>query len=177
VDVLSLGLTASYTRLYDQNIFQEALAVIVLPFGNTKLYSTTTLAFMQFPGQPSAYYIEGDQSAISEANIDKSHPVIEEAIGGRIAHKIWLEAQFAYNGLRGYNKDNAGIIFNSPEQIKYSLGLTGIYEITNSLELTLGYELMQKDISGIHYTAIDHFDTDHYLNNSHTIYGGLKWKL
>jgi len=36
---------------------------------------------------------------------------------------------------------------------------------------------MQKDITGIHYVDYTSYVTDHYLNNSHTIYGGLKWKL
>jgi hypothetical protein len=177
VDLLSLGLTASYSRLYNQNITQQALAVTVFPFGNTKLYSTTTLAFLQFPGQQQTVAAAGEPVDTSGDNGDKNHAVIEEAIGGRIMNKIWLEAQFSYNGLRGYNKDNAAIMYNNPEQIKYILGLTAIYEISNSLELNLGYNFMQKDITGIHFTTYNSYVTDHYLYNSHTIYGGLKWKL
>ncbi len=180
VGPFSLGLTVSYSRLYNKNFYQGALMFTWFPFGNMNLYTTTTVAWMQMQGLGLAGQGKGlgaIKADASNSGADKSHPVFEEAIGGKVWKKLWLEGQFAYNGLRGYNKANASIVYNNPEQVNYSIGFTGVYEVTKVLDLTVGYQYSQKDLTGIHYTYPNNFVTDHYLNNSQLIYGGIKWKL
>ena len=179
VDVFSLGLTASYSNLYKKNIFQGALLFTWFPFGNMKLYTTTTLAWVQMPGSGRGMGKGKGNNHPAETTTlgDKSHAVFEEVVGGKIANRLWLEGQFSFNGLRGYNKANSMVVFNNPEQVNYLAGLVGVFELTNSLELSIGYQFAQKEISGIYYTAPQESNTKYYLNNSHTIYGGLKWKL
>ncbi len=179
VGPVSLGLTVSYSNLYKKNIFQGAFLFTWFPLGNMNLYTTTTVAWMQMPGYGNGNGRgkgKGHQTA-ANSSADKSHAVIEELVGGRIGKKFWLEGQFAYNGLRGYNKDNATIVFNNNEQVNYLVGITGVYEVSKVLELSLGYQFSQKELTGTHYTATSVYVTDKYLNNSQTIFGGIKWKL
>ena len=178
ISTVSLGLAASFSRLYNKNIFQATGQITWFPLGNLNLYSTTTLAYMIFPSAANGYRRAPGavQKTIAATNGDKSHAVIEEAIGGKVTKKLWIEAQGAFNGLRGYNKANATVVFNNPEQVKYMIGLTGVYEASKVLELTIGYQFSQKDITGIDY-SITTTTTNHYTNNSNSIYAGLKWKL
>ncbi len=178
ISTVSLGLAASFSRIYNKNIFQATGQVTWFPLGNLNLYSTTTLAYMIFPGASNGYKrAKGAvQQTIAATNGDKSHAVIEEAIGGKVTKNLWIEAQGAFNGLRGYNKANATVVFNNPEQVKYMVGLTGVYEVSKVLELTIGYQFSQKDITGTYY-SLTTSTINHYTNNSNSIYAGLKWKL
>ncbi len=178
ISTVSLGLAASFSRLYNKNIFQATGQITWFPLGNLNLYSTTTLAYMIFPGASNGYKrAKGAvQQTIASTNGDKSHAVIEEAIGGKVTKNLWIEAQGAFNGLRGYNKANATVVFNNPEQVKYMIGLTGVYEVSKVLELTIGYQFSQKNITETYYYGIIPTISTQ-SNNSNSIYAGLKWKL
>jgi hypothetical protein len=175
----SLGLTVSYSNLYQKKIYQGAFLFTWFPFGNMNLYTTTTAAWLQMPGSGNGNGRGNgkNQPNVESSSADKSHAVFEEAIGGHVWEKLWIEGQFAYNGLRGYNKDNANIVFNNPEQVNFLAGITLVYEVSKVLELSIGYQFSQKELSGMHYTATGVYVLDQYLNNSHLIYGGIKWKL
>ncbi len=182
ISTVSLGLTLSYGNLYKKNIYQGAFILTWFPFGNMKLYTTTTLAYLIMPSTVAT--VTGPPGSKQQSNInssgDKSHPVIEEAIGGRLSPKLWLEAQGAFNGLRNYNKADAAVVYNTPDQVKYLVGLTAVYEVTKTLELSVGYQFLQKEITGQHLIFTNKgpaLITDNYTNNSHNIYGGIKWKL
>jgi len=182
IDVFSLGLTLSYSNIYKKSIEQGAFLFSWFPLGNTKLYTTTTIAYLIMPSTSTTIPGGPGRPPITmvDSNADKSHAVFEEAVGGRVTRKLWLEAQFAFNGFRGYNKSDAAIVYNNPDQVKYLLGFTAVYEISKVLELSIGYQFMQKELTSEHLTGNNinrDMVTDNYLNNSHNIYGGIKWKL
>lgn len=180
VDVFSLGISGSYSRIYENNAVQAGLLFTWFPFGNMKFYSTSSAAYMFFPGRGGSGQGKGKGMGNENQDMNKKdtpHAVFKQTIGGKIAGKLWLEGSVAFNGLRYFNEANAFVVYNAPEQIRYLLSANAVYEISPSLELMLGYQFARKEYYGLHYINTKSYQNDQYLINSQSIFGGITWKL
>ena len=159
----SLGINGSYARLGSMgNQKQFGTSITWYPFGNLKLYNTGSLTGLLL-GNTKRF-------------------IVDEAIGGRILPKIWLEGTFTKGDMSYYNEKNAFVVYNQSETIIYRIGANLIYTLSPHLDLSLMYRFYGRENEYANKkfsmgTGGDILITNNFKYNNYSFFGGLKWKL
>ena len=153
----TLELNGTYGDFDRKTQAQLGLSAFTYLFGNLNFYTQTSL-------------INTWQSKIYSL-------IFYQMIGGRLANKIWLEANFTYGNLTNYAENNAFIIYNAPEKINYKFETAFIYDLNKHFEFSLRYRLEQRESEYLYYRTFDEYDQliTKYFN--HSIIGGIKWRF
>ncbi|HOW32219.1 MAG TPA: tetratricopeptide repeat protein, partial [Bacteroidales bacterium] len=159
----SLGMGGSYAKLTTTgNQLQVNGTISWFPFGNLDLYTTTTLTGFK----------DGADRRL----------IFDEAAGGKLASRFWIEGMITLGDLSFYNEKNAFIVYNLPERIVFRSGANLVYTLNSHLDISMMYRFYKReyDFTTYSYDAVNslyvpQISTTHY--NNHGIYGGLKWKF
>jgi hypothetical protein len=159
----TLGLAATFARLTSTGRqLQSAGSITWYPFGNLDLYATTTLTGFKY----------GNDKRL----------IFDQAIGGKIIPKIWLEALITLGDLSYFNEKNAFVVYNLPEHIVFRSGANLVYTVNQHLDLSLMYRFYKReyDFYNYYYDA----ETSGYIQqvnklqyNNQSFFGGMKWKF
>ncbi|MCD4788398.1 MAG: hypothetical protein K8R37_00240, partial [Bacteroidales bacterium] len=157
ISVFNLGLFGSYANLNNKNQYQLGMSFTWFPKGNLDFYTTSTL--------------------VSAWEEQKNRFVFEQLAGVKILPKIWTEGFITIGEKINYNKENAFVVHNSGDKIKFGAGANLIITLSHKIELSLSYRFFNEECSFIRYNGENSYKTisSDYQNN--TITGGLKWKL
>jgi len=159
----TLGLNSTYAKLTASgNQFQIGASLTWFPFGNLDLYSTTTIT----------HFSSGNQNRI----------IFDEALGGRVLPKLWIEGSITAGNLSLFNEKNAFVVYNLPEIIRFRCGANLIYTLSKHIDVSLMYRFFTREYNYYQYTndlVTDQpvMNTNSVTYNNYGIFGGLKWKF
>jgi hypothetical protein len=156
--VFAIEMNGTYGDFGRLNQSQLGISGYIYPFGNLNLYTQTSLI--------NRWSGNNDYSLI-----------FYQMIGGRVAKKLWLEANFTIGDLSNYAEHNAFVIYNAPEKINYKFETTFIYSLNEHLEFSIRYRLMQRENKYLYFYTLESFEqtTSKYLYN--TVIGAIKYQF
>ncbi len=134
--ITNIYLSGSYSRIDQEYQYQGTLGLTLYPLANLD------------------FYIDNQLTVQYES--DDYHPSIKQKVGGRVLKKTWLEGWYSYGDLRYFNEQNAFIVFNTPNIMRYRIGggmLQGIGKHT--LYLNVIREYKQDYTTGVNYSHLD----------------------
>ncbi len=153
----ALELNGTFGDFGRTNQSQLGLSALFYPFGNLNFYTQTS-------------FINVWQSEVYSL-------IFYQMVGGRLANKLWLEANFTFGNLTNFAENNAFIIYNAPEKINYKFETAFIYDLNKHLEFSLRYRLEQRENEYLYYLTFDEYDqliTKYFYQS---IIGGIKWRF
>lgn len=162
--IFTVGLFGSYSGLNHKTQTQVGWSFSYYPLGNLDLYGNTTAM---------AFFEEHD-----------SRMIFQQTIGGKVFPKLWMEGSAIIGDLTNANISNGFIVYNNTDKINFRLGANLIYVLSKHLQLSLIYQFFRKESSALYYiydppgqksTVTSLTETNKY--QTHTIIGGIKWKL
>lgn len=157
------GLNGTYAQLSSKGKqLQAGISATWYPFGNLNLYASTS--FTGF------------------ANGRDKRLVYDQAIGVRIAPKLWIEGLLTIGELALYNEKNAFTVYNLSDRIQLRTGANLIITLSPHLDLSFMYRFYAKEYDYLYYRKppvegppLPIIGTTRYFTNN--FLGGLKWKL
>ncbi|NOX84996.1 MAG: tetratricopeptide repeat protein [Chlorobi bacterium] len=190
INTVTFSLTGSFSQINKGNQLQGGVSALYYPFGNTRFYGYTGfLFFNNFYSEEGGNNNNGNKpdNERRHGNGNNNNPgrynaesrvVFSQKLGVQLFKSGWLEGEVYYGNLNALNLNDGFIVFNQPDKINLSLGLTFTVLITRHLELGIYYRYMDK--SGNYFT----FDKEHtrYQNFSfnyqtQNLIGGIKWRF
>jgi len=140
-----------------KNQSQLGISAFVYPFGNLNFYTQTSFINVW---QPGVYSL-----------------IFQQMVGGRLANKLWVEANFTLGNLTNFAENNAFTIYNAPEKINYKFETAFIYDLNKHLGFSLRYRLEQRENEYLYYRTINEYDRLITKYFYHSIIGGIKWRF
>lgn len=171
---LAGSLSGSWSNLNEKTQTQLNLNISVFPFANLKFYTSTTISSLSEKGKMALQVQRGRGSS---RGIGKSRLIIDQMIGGKLFNNIYLEGSFTWGDMSNFNEKNAYYVYNIPDQIKYRVGASLIFELKPNIDFSLNFQYLQKNGSYVRYQNLTNFTTENFIYQNKTITGGLKWKL
>ncbi len=156
---LNIGVSAAYLAIYGVNKQQYGVSCVYYPLGNLNFY-----------GQTAA------QVLVKE---EESKTVFHQMLGMKIIDRLWLEMFGTFGDMSEMVENNAFVVYNLSDKIKYRLGTIVIIPINEHLELSFRYQFFEKEGYWLQY--IENKPGAYRINTityqTHQILGGLKWIL
>ena len=149
-------LKGSHSRILEKKIFQIGATISWFPMGNTNLYTSSSLVYLN------------DQS--------NGSTVFEQIIGGRIYKKGWIEGFATVGELKNYNEKNAYLVYNLVYPLSLRAGATIYPYIGKHLDLMLMYRYQK---IGLFLTSVSEKQTT-VTNPEYsysTLTAGVKWRF
>lgn len=169
----------SFSRINSLNQKSAGFSISWFPKGNLDIYSVSSLSVMQseywkLGGSSGKGYGAGNGISSYSKQTD-NRLILNQKLGVKLQHKIWLEGSISFGDLDMYSDQNAFIVYNVADKIKQKAGLALICPINPRYELFLRYNRYLRQSSYITYTGSETFTTNsvNYLN--HSVIGGIKW--
>jgi len=152
----------SHSRILEKKIFQIGASISWYPMGNTNLYASSSLVYLN------------DQTTGST--------VFEQIVGGRIYKNGWLEGFATVGELKNYNEKNAYLVYNLVYPLSLRAGATIYPYIGKHLDLMLMYRYQK---IGLFLTTISptqsSAETQTTVTNPgytySTLTAGVKWRF
>ena len=182
INTVLFSLTGSFSQLNKGNQFQMSLSALYYPFGSTSFYGYSGFIFFNSSFREDRENGNGNGNSNGQNNRGRNNAesrfIFSQKLGVRLFQSGWLEGEIYLGDLNNVNLDNAFIIYNLPEQINLSAGLS--FTILLSRHLELGFYYRYLDKSGNYFT----FDNEHtrfenftFKYQTQSLIGGLKWKF
>ena len=152
---MKLEVSSSFSNLNDKTQIQPNLSVFLFPFGNSTLYSKTSVN----------YQIQ------KSAGITEYNPFISQSIGFKFLKYFWIEPLISYGRMVNYTERDAFIVNND-------IDITS-FRFENMLNISLNktrfniFFLYRYNIKENIYKLNSNEITQNYINQS--IIGGIKW--
>jgi hypothetical protein len=162
----SIGLTGSWSNLNGKKQKQAGLSLTYFPFGNLNFYGTTT----------ATGFFQGKDKRL----------LLSQVIGARITPWMWGEGNFYYGDYTNANIFNGSIVYNNSDIIDYRGGATLVFLAGKHLQFSLIYQYFRKESQQVYYIKSEDSSTHEIKEvqetknnpyNTHTIIGGITWKL
>ncbi|MEI6173484.1 MAG: hypothetical protein WCR01_07000 [Bacteroidota bacterium] len=160
----NIGISGSYSNFNNRKQKQAVAYLTWLPFGNLNLYSTTTV---------TGFFQSKDNRLL-----------LSQVIGARITPWCWGEGSFYYGDYTNANILNGSVVYNNSDVIDYRVSANLYFLVGKHLQFSLIYQYAQKESKQYFFTV--NSSTKEIsstpkviLNpyNTHTIIGGITWKL
>ena len=124
-DLLTVGMTGSWSNLNGGDQLQASGFVTVYPLGNLNLYGTTGATMVSEQGD--------------------GRMLFSQMAGGRITRWLWAEGDFIWGDLSNSNTSNGWVVYNNSGKIRYRAGASLILTIIRNMEFTFHYQFFQKE--------------------------------
>ncbi len=164
LDCFSFSMGASVSRLNFNDQLALHAGLTYFPFGNLKLYGSTNVS----------YYHEKSINDQTDSKI-----LFFQQAGIQVVPRLWLEGSFGIGGLENTYRENAFVVYNVYDKIRYLLEANLILALSGQLEISIRYQFREKESSYVHYyndymekTVYNIIDTRY---NEQMIIGGLIW--
>jgi len=160
----NVGISGSYSNFNNRKQKQVVAYMTWLPFGNLNLYSTTTV---------TGFFQSKDDRLL-----------LSQVIGAKITPWCWAEGSFSYGDYTNANIMNGAVIYNNSDVIDYRVSANLSFMVGKHLQFSLIYQYARKE-SKQYFFTVNSSSTEIsstpkvILNpyNTHTILGGITWKL
>ncbi len=141
---------------YDETKTQEEFNLTIYPFGNTNLYATSSLNYVN--GSSSEY-------------------VIGQKIGFKLSNRIFVDADYASGNFSNRITSNGFMTYNSMDKITSQTGINIHYYTKSKLEYILSGYTQQRQANLYKFTNLTDYQTGNYnyINNSITF--TAKWNF
>ena len=169
--LLQLNVNASYSNLNSNIQKQFGVSMTYYPLANLNLYLNSSLTLL--------IHNHGNNSGNAgngNSNIEK-RLVYKQLIGFKLLDKLWNEYDISLGNIENYNENNAYIVYNIVDLVKYRIGTAFIFSLNKKFNISLRYNFFRKESAYINYenkNTNNEFSTS-YQNNS--IIGGITWNL
>lgn len=172
VSIIDFSIFASYARVNTENPFQLGGEFTILPNGNYHLYLTNQLFWFHDDNNDRAIY--------------------KVIVGGDLYKKIGFKASATFGNIQNTKDPNEPMFYNLTEATKYIGNLALCYQFNNRLNLSLRYQILQKNgdfelytFKGVesnseypgYYNAIYRKNEASYTFTEHQIFLGLNWEF
>ena len=160
--LFNFGLIPSFSVFNKINFIQLGLNISYFPFGNTNLVLNTTLTGL---------------NEIPNKNKQKANLIFKESLVFKLLSKTWITLDGTFGDHSMYNENNGLLVYNTTDKIKYKCGINLLYLLTQKIELSLMYQLINKENDYFYYmdSSSKIINKTYYQNNLIII--GIKWKL
>jgi len=141
---------------YNETKTQEELNLTIYPFGNTNLYATSSLNYVN---GSSAEYVLGQK------------------IGFKLTNRFFLDADYASGNFSNRITSNGFMTYNSMDKITSQSGVNLHFYTKSKLELILSGYTQQREAKLYKFTDLTNYQTGNYkyINNSITF--TAKWNF
>lgn len=150
-------LTPGYAQLNGLTQIQTGLSATYFPLGTLDFYGTSTLVHL------------------NENNNNRL--VLAQKIGLKLIPKLWMEAGITYGNLQNYSENNAFVIFNTGDKIKYKYGISLNSPLSKHIELSIRYDCFNRENTYYRINNFQTFESKYVSYKTQAIIGGLKWNL
>jgi tetratricopeptide (TPR) repeat protein len=160
-NILVTTLFAAYSNLNSTRQFQGGVQATVFPFGNLNFYLTSKL--------------------ISHLNDEENHFIYDQMVGFRLTRNIWGEVDATFGRMQNYYENNAFIVYNLTDEMKFKGSAKLIWMVKSRWEFTAAYLYILREGNYVHYHSESGLDpvpvtvTKDFSNNIYLL--GLKWKF
>lgn len=156
---LNINLSAAYYTIYKDQKQQYGISFSYFPLGNLNLYGQSSVQAL----------IESGDSKL----------IFHQMLGMKTLNKLWLELFFTLGDMSEMIENNAFVVYNLTDEIKYRLGANFIFTINEHFLLSLRYQFFDKNGYLVQYSAnesgANSVKTTPY--QTHQILGGIKWNF
>lgn len=146
----------TYSNLYELNQFQGEFSLTYYPFGNTRLYGTSSFALVN--------------------NNDQMNTVINQKIGFRCTDRLWMEGKMGVGNHQNYLSSNGFISFNTLDPIMSNASLD-LHLYYKKMELVLGYSSQIRQGSYTQYMSPQDSKITNFNYNNNNITTTVKWNF
>ncbi|MFZ4520818.1 MAG: tetratricopeptide repeat protein [Bacteroidales bacterium] len=162
----NIELCGSWSNLNNKKQKQAGLSLTWYPFGNLDFYGTTSV---------TGFFQKNDKRVL-----------LSQVLGVKITPWMWGEANFYYGDYTNANIFNGAVVYNNSDIIDYRGGATLVFLAGKHLRMSLIYQFFRKESTQYYYNKTEDPDTHKITEipqtknnpyNTHTIIGGITWKL
>jgi tetratricopeptide (TPR) repeat protein len=159
--VLVTTLFAAYSNLNNIRQFQGGAQATVFPFGNMNFYLTSKL--------------------VSHLNDEENHIIFNQMIGFRMSRNLWGEADATFGRMQNYYENNAFIVYNIADEMKFKASAKLIWMIGSQWVVTAEYLYLLREGNYFYFHSESGADpvpvtvNKDFSNNIYLL--GLKWKF
>ncbi len=164
--IFNISLTGSLSKLNGKQQKQIGASLTYYPLGNLDFYGTTT----------ATGFFQGKVKRL----------LLSQVLGAKITPWMWAEGNFYYGDYTNANIFNGAIVYNNSDKIDYRAGATLLFVVGKHIQLSLIYQYFRKESLQTYYIkskdtstgAIKEIpQTTYNPYNTHSIIGGITWKL
>jgi hypothetical protein len=156
--IFNIGLSGSWSNLNYKKQKQAAITLTCYPMGNLDFYGITTITGL-FQGRDKRL-------------------LLGQALGAKITPWLWMEGNIYYGDYTNANILNGNIVYNNTDKMDYNAGVNLIFLAKKHFQFSLNYQFYQKKSQQFIYDATSgRLVIQDNPYNTHTIIGGVTWKL
>jgi tetratricopeptide (TPR) repeat protein len=152
------GISASIARISAQEYLQFNLGQTYYPFGNLKLYGSSTVSFLT-----------GNK---------RNDWLFSQSLYIKLYKQNWIEASWSHGNHSGFNSGNAFLVYNTPYETLNRINTVLYAQLSNHLKLRLSYSWLdgQHSLATISQNN-ENLNTEYLSFQSNLITGGIQWNF
>lgn len=152
------GISASIARISTQQYLQFNFGQTYYPFGNLKLYGSSTLSFLS-----------GDQ---------RNDWLFSQSLYVKLYRQNWIEASWSHGNHSSFNSGNAYLVYNTPYETQNRINTVLHAQLSKHLKLRLSYSWLDGQHTFASTDQSNQNLTEGYLPfQSNLITGGIQWNF
>ncbi|MES2591393.1 MAG: hypothetical protein V4608_05880 [Bacteroidota bacterium] len=155
--IYTYTLTPGYSQLNGLTQIQTGLSIAYFPLGVPDYYGTSSLIYL------------------NENNTNRL--ILSQKIGLKLIPKLWMEAGITYGNLQNYSENNAFVVFNTGDKIKYKYGVSLTSPLSKHLELSIRYDCFNRINTYYLINNVQTLESRYVSYKTQAIIGGIKWNL
>jgi len=162
------GLSGTYSDLLSEKQSQLTGHATWFPSGNTRTYLNIRV---------SRIIREVDPGKTLDFSASESRWIAGCYGGKQLSRNTWLEAHFILGDQSLSNEYNGAIVYNSPEPTRYKTGLSTYTMLSGKMQLSLHYRFIARKGTCWYYSNEGRIKDASYYYSTHSITGGIQWKI
>ncbi len=162
------GLSGSYSDLLSEQQAQLTGQVTWFPSGNPRTYLSIW---------SSRFIREVDPGKALDFSASESRWIAGGYAGRQFSRNTWLEAHFTLGDQSLTNEYNGTIVYNSPEPTRFKTGLSTYFLLSEKMQLSLHYRFIARRGTFWYYSNEGRIKDETYHYSTHSITGGIQWKI
>jgi tetratricopeptide (TPR) repeat protein len=138
--IVQTSIFAAYSNLNNKEQFQAGFQIMAFPLGNLNFYLSSKL--------------------LNHRNAGKNQVVFEQMFGTRIYKPLWAEINATFGQMKNYHENNAFVVYNIAEKIRFKGGAKLIYTLNPRWMITAQYIYLLREGEYIVYTLVPPENTE-----------------
>ena len=155
--ILTFALQGSWSDLNFAEQLQFSGSVYWYPKGNLDLYVGTRFTHVREKEEKNWHY--------------------NQLVGGKIISWLWVEGLVSIGEMRNFTENNALVVHNSGDLMKFRTGANFIIPLYKKLELSLRYRYLSMETSRFNVRENESVYLQNISYTNQSIIGGLQWKF
>ena len=132
--IIKTSIFAAYSNLNKKEQFQAGFCLVAFPFGNLNFYLSSKL--------------------LNHRNAGHDNIVFEQMIGVRLFKPLWTEINATIGQLENYHENNAFVVYNIADKMRFKGGVKLIYTLNPRWMITAEYIYLLREGEYIFYEPV-----------------------